>query len=76
MERPLVNFSSTTNQSAYTSMLKLFQWLFLGHAHKWVVERETQLDMIRLSGYRVENVGTRVRYSCEICKDIKIKDIR
>lgn len=55
-------------------MLRLFQWLFLGHTHKWKIINQVRLNWS--DGYGEEGLCTRYTLQCEICGNMKIYDAK
>lgn len=53
-------------------MLKLLQFLFTGHIHKYNIIKEESIE----SYYKDRKLSTATRYylQCEICGEIKIKE--
>jgi hypothetical protein len=54
-------------------MRKLFQLLWIGHEHKWKIIEESSFQYEgSFSSYRC------IRYylQCEVCGDVKIRDMR
>lgn len=49
-------------------MKKLFEWLFLGHAHKWVVV--SKFNYIDTS-YGDRAASYKIHLMCEVCKKHK-----
>lgn len=54
-------------------MIRLLQWLFLGHNHKWKVLRETTLTVNHGSG--VQSQGLRYIQQCEHCGRVIKRDL-
>jgi hypothetical protein len=67
----------TTTQTLHEVklMLRLLQWLFLGHVHKWTIVKEGSAAWESTIN---EEKATWTRYvmQCEICGEMKIFDAR
>lgn len=55
-------------------MLRLFQWLFFGHVHKWQTVSENPLAMRDDAGKETAK-GRRYIQQCERCGIVKKRDL-
>ena len=54
-------------------MLKLFQLFFVGHVHKWKIIKESRFEY---EGDFSSYTCTRYHLQCEVCGDVKARDMR
>lgn len=54
-------------------MIRLLQWLFLGHVHKWKTLEKRELR--QTYGGKVDSVGTRYIQECETCGIVVKRDL-